>query len=69
MPVVMEEVYKDSDNKIPIIFVLTVGADPQSTIIRFTQQIKGQDLEDKLHVISLGQGQDKIAIEKIEKGK
>jgi len=28
MPVVMEEVYKDSDNKIPIIFVLTVGADP-----------------------------------------
>lgn len=28
MPVVMEEVYRDSDNKIPIIFVLTVGADP-----------------------------------------
>jgi len=28
MPVIMEEVYKDSDNKIPIIFVLTVGADP-----------------------------------------
>lgn len=28
MPVIMDEVYKDSDNKIPMIFVLTVGADP-----------------------------------------
>ena len=28
MPVIMEEIYRDSDNKIPMIFILTVGADP-----------------------------------------
>jgi len=27
------------------------------------------DLEGKLHTISLGQGQDKLAIESLEKGK
>jgi hypothetical protein len=28
MPVLMEEVFNDSDNKIPIIFVLSTGAEP-----------------------------------------
>jgi hypothetical protein len=28
LPVVMDEVYNDSDFKTPMIFVLTVGADP-----------------------------------------
>ncbi len=65
----MDEVYNDSDFKTPMIFVLTVGADPQSQILKFTQKIKGEDLESKLHTISLGQNQDKIAKAAIAKGK
>lgn len=51
----MDDIYLDSDYKTPMIFVLTVGADPQSQILKFTQKIKGEDLEGKLYTISLGQ--------------
>jgi dynein heavy chain, axonemal len=31
----MEEVFKDSDNKTPIIFVLSTGAEPTALFLRF----------------------------------
>jgi dynein heavy chain len=35
MPVSMDEVFKDSDNKTPIIFVLSTGAEPTALFLRF----------------------------------
>ena len=65
-PVMMEEVFKDSDNKTPIIYVLSPGAEPTALFLRFAQKMKG-DSADAYHIISLGQGQDKIALEYIDK--
>ena len=61
-PVSMKDVYEDSDNKTPLTFIMTQGVDPTHSIIDFAKKIKGDDLEDKLFIISLGQGQDKRAL-------
>jgi dynein heavy chain len=65
-PVEMQEVFDDSDNKTPLTFILTTGADPTYSIINFAKQLKGDDIENELFIISLGQGQDKIAIKRIK---
>jgi dynein heavy chain len=49
----MEILYNDSDVAMPIIFVLSQGADPTSQILRFARE---RDFESKLSIISLGQG-------------
>lgn len=41
MPVSMDEVFKDSDFKTPIIFVLSQGAEPTALFLRFAKKIKG----------------------------
>lgn len=61
----MTDVYQDSDYRTPIIFVLTQGADPTSQIMTFAQEIKGEKWQEAVHIISLGQGQDKVALRKI----
>lgn len=66
-PVRMDDVFKDSDNKTPIIFVLSQGAEPTALFLRFAKKIKGDSL-DAFQIISLGQGQDKFALDSIEKG-
>lgn len=53
-PTKLSEVYKDTDKTTPIIFVLSTGADPQSVLIRFA---KDMSFDDRLHNLSLGQGQ------------
>ena len=50
----MEVIYADTDVKTPLIFVLSAGADPTSSLIKFA---KDRQFADKLNVISLGQGQ------------
>jgi dynein heavy chain len=50
----MDVIYADTDVKTPLIFVLSVGADPTSTLIKFA---KDRNFAEKLNVISLGQGQ------------
>lgn len=50
----MEVVYADTDVKTPLIFVLSQGADPTSSLIKFAKE---RNYQDKLNVISLGQGQ------------
>ena len=53
--VVMDDVYKDSDNKTPVIFVLSPGADPMNMMLRFAKKIKGEtNLDESLSIISLG---------------
>lgn len=39
-PVKMEEVFKDSDCKTPIIFVLSQGAEPTQLFVRFAKKQK-----------------------------
>ncbi|EGR30170.1 hypothetical protein IMG5_139330 [Ichthyophthirius multifiliis] len=63
---VMEEVYKDTDYKTPLIFILSQGADPLLNLLRFSKDMKMP--QDKLQIISLGQGQGPIAQKAIEIG-
>ncbi|KAL4466850.1 hypothetical protein ABPG74_010447 [Tetrahymena malaccensis] len=63
---VMEEVYKDTDYKTPLIFILSQGADPLLNLLRFAKDMKISS--EKLVVISLGQGQGPIAQKAIENG-
>ena len=50
----MEEISADMDNKTPCIFVLSQGADPTAILLRFAVKA---GYRERLHVISLGQGQ------------
>lgn len=65
-PTSMEGLYKDSDKKTPVIFVLSQGADPTNQLINFSKAMK---YDDKLECISLGQGQERRAAKLIEEGK
>jgi dynein heavy chain, axonemal len=49
----MEVIYADTDVKTPLIFVLSAGADPTSSLIKFAKE---RNFAEKLNVISLGQG-------------
>jgi len=57
-PFTLGDVYKDTTHTDPIIFVLSTGADPTGSLLRFAKE---KDYQDRLHVISLGQGQGPIA--------
>jgi dynein heavy chain len=50
----LDEVYRDSDFKTPIIFVLSTGADPANLLFNFALE---RGYSERLHVISLGKGQ------------
>lgn len=56
--VTMEEFYKDTDRKTPVVFVLSTGADPTQFLMKFVHEKK---MQDKFSIISLGQGQGKKA--------
>lgn len=52
----LDEIYATSDYKTPLIFILSTGADPTSSLLKFAA-----DRGRVLSVISLGQGQGKKA--------
>mmetsp|Transcript_40474 Transcript_40474/g.77355 ORF Transcript_40474/g.77355 Transcript_40474/m.77355 type:complete len:681 (+) Transcript_40474:420-2462(+) len=54
------DVFRDLNPGTPCIFILTTGADPTSMLQRFAEK-KGWVAGDRLHMISLGQGQGPIA--------
>ncbi|KAJ0412743.1 hypothetical protein ATCC90586_002373 [Pythium insidiosum] len=62
-PTTMEEIYNDTDRKTPCIFVLSAGADPTGMLLRFAKEMS---FMDRLHLISLGQGQGPRAEKLIE---
>lgn len=62
-PTAMEEIYNDTDRKTPCIFVLSAGADPTGMLLRFAKEMA---FIDRLHIISLGQGQGPRAEKLIE---
>jgi hypothetical protein len=38
----MDETFADSDNKTPIIFVLSQGAEPTALFLRFAKKMRGE---------------------------
>ncbi len=62
----MEEFYKDTDRKTPVVFVLSTGADPTQFLMKFVQERK---MQDRIDMISLGQGQGKKAAALIHKAR
>merc|ERR1712134_73314 len=61
----MEEIYADATEKTPVIFILSTGADPTAMLYRFAVTL---NMNDKLDMISLGQGQGPKASKMLENG-
>ena len=62
----MDALFRDSDKKTPLIFVLSSGADPTQQVIQFAHKM---NYYERLQYKSLGQGQERVATEMIEMGK
>lgn len=60
----MQEIYSDTMSKIPLTFILSVGADPLQNLLRLSRDI-GKRAEE-ISIISLGQGQGPPALKAIE---
>lgn len=52
----LEEIFPDTVAQTPIVFVLSTGADPTTLLQRFAETM-GMTPGERLHMISLGQGQ------------
>jgi dynein heavy chain len=57
-PLNLHEIFPDSSKASPLVFVLSTGADPMSTILRFAAE---REYDLRTHSISLGQGQGPVA--------
>jgi len=57
--------YTDSMSTTPIIFVLSPGADPITYLVNLA---KSKGMESRLKILSLGQGQGRIAEKLIDAG-
>lgn len=57
--------FADSMNTSPIIFVLSPGADPITYLLNLA---KAKNMESRLKILSLGQGQGRIAEKLIDQG-
>jgi dynein heavy chain, axonemal len=57
--------FNDSQNTTPIIFVLSPGADPITYLVGLA---KSKGMDQRLKILSLGQGQGRIAEKLIEGG-
>ncbi|KAJ3032226.1 Dynein heavy chain 6, axonemal [Rhizophlyctis rosea] len=65
-PLDLGKAYKDTTNRSPLIFILSTGSDPVSALMKFAAS-KEVNMQDRLHMISLGQGQGPIAEELVRK--
>jgi dynein heavy chain len=64
----LEAAYGDSNSSTPLIFILSPGADPNDYLISLGAS-KGKRINEKLRIISLGQGQGPIAEALIGQGR
>lgn len=60
----MQDIFQDTMSKIPLTFILSVGADPLQNLLRMAKE-KGKKTED-ISIISLGQGQGPPSIRAID---
>ena len=58
--------YDESKNRTPILFIISPGADPLILIDKLCKR-EGKSLDDNVKTLSLGQGQEKAAIDAIDK--
>ena len=63
-PLQLHDIFQDTSNAVPVIFVLTTGADPTRMLLDFAAAKK-----KKFEIVSLGQGQGPIAEQLIAKAK
>ncbi|KAL2609519.1 hypothetical protein R1flu_028092 [Riccia fluitans] len=68
VPLQLEEIFKDTSCVNPVIFILTTGADPSGMLQRFAEKMDRR-AGDRLHMISLGQGQGPVAETLIQKSR
>ncbi|XP_077988088.1 dynein axonemal heavy chain 2-like [Glandiceps talaboti] len=61
----MKQVVDDSTTKTPLIFVLSTGVDPTSSLLQLAEQT---GMAHRFHALSLGQGQAPIATRMIKEG-
>jgi dynein heavy chain len=61
----MADIAKDLTNSVPCIFILSKGADPTGTLLRFAKE---QGYADTLQLVSLGQGQGDYAKSLVKDG-
>ena len=61
----MADIAKDLTNSVPCIFILSKGADPTGTLLRFAKE---QGYADTLALVSLGQGQGEVAQNLVKDG-
>eukprot|EP00879_Flechtneria_rotunda_P011225 GHRR01011724.1.p1 GENE.GHRR01011724.1~~GHRR01011724.1.p1 ORF type:complete len:1363 (+),score=486.85 GHRR01011724.1:1838-5926(+) len=59
-PWALDDVFQETNSKTPVIFILSTGADPTAMLERFGER-KGWLMGQRLHVVSLGQGQGLLA--------
>ncbi|KAJ3321819.1 Dynein heavy chain 6, axonemal [Boothiomyces sp. JEL0866] len=65
-PLDLSKAYKDTNPATPLIFILSTGSDPVTQLMKFAGSPK-MNMQDKLQMISLGQGQGPIAEELVRK--
>ncbi|XP_046574741.1 LOW QUALITY PROTEIN: dynein axonemal heavy chain 2-like [Haliotis rubra] len=61
----MQQVVEDSTTKTPLIFVLSAGVDPTSSLLQLAES---SGMASRFHALSLGQGQAPIATRMIKEG-
>jgi len=59
-PAAISDLYRDTSKVTPIIFILSTGAVPTDALQTFGRKM-GKESGEKMHIISLGQGQGPIA--------
>jgi len=53
-PLMLEDIFKDTSPTIPVVFILSTGADPTKMLLTFAEE---KSFSSRLQIISLGQGQ------------
>ncbi|KAI9363382.1 dynein heavy chain and region D6 of dynein motor-domain-containing protein [Zopfochytrium polystomum] len=61
-PLDLTKVYRDTSSRVPLIFILSTGSDPITGLMKLAAGMESP-MTDRLHMISLGQGQGPIAEE------